>query len=225
VDLVFAGIDPLTGEPLDGNGDGQLDDLPAILGPTLVGEGPELPFVAADGYTLVVDGAPLIGTPQGRLLDQPELLVGHVIVLRNIDGSEQRRHTVESAVYQSGPKRLRLTTNTAAGSIEDSIAALGNWVQYTLHPRHLLVVSGSKRDWLDPRNQIVVRFQLAGADANLAPDVAGATAFTSNLDALPLPNAKFVRFEVLFRISPEVVALNNAELLPALDFLRIYAVR
>jgi hypothetical protein len=94
-----------------------------------------------------------------------------------------------------------------------------------LHPRHLLVVSGSKRDWLDPRNEITVRFQLANADASLAPDVANAGPWTTNLDGQSLTNRKFVRFEVLFRVSPEVVALDNVELLPALEFLRIYAVR
>jgi hypothetical protein len=225
VDLVFAGIDTATGRPVDTNGDGQLDDLPAVLGPTLVGTGPSLPFVAADGYTLVVSGAPLVGTPQGRYLDQPELLVGFVIVLKGINGTETRRHTVETAVYEPGPKRLRLTASTSEGSIEDSVDHLGDWVEYTLHPRHLLVVSGSKRDWLDPRNELRVRFQLAGADAQLAPDLASAGPWTSNLDGQSLTNRKFVRFEVQFRVSPDVVALNNLELMPALEFLRLFAVR
>jgi hypothetical protein len=225
VDLVFGGVDLATGRPIDSNGDGQLDDLPAVLGPTLVGNGPSLPFVAADGYTLVVSGAPLVGTPNGRLLDQPELLVGYVIVLKSLDGTKERHHTVEAAVYEPAPKRLRLTASTSEGSIEDSVEQLGDWVNYSLHPRHLLVVSGSKRDWLDPRNEITVRFQLANADASLAPDVANAGPWTTNLDGQSLTNRKFVRFEVLFRVSPEVVALDNVELLPALEFLRIYAVR
>jgi hypothetical protein len=225
VDLVFDGIDSATGRPIDTNGDGKLDDLAALLGPTLVGDGPELPFVSADDYTLVVDGSPIEGTEDGRLLDQPELLVGGVFVLSNLGGSQTRRHTVAAASYDATTKQLRLTATTTAGSVEDSVADLGDWVQFTLHPRHMLVTTGPKRDWLDPRNELSVRFQVTDSNAMLAPDEAAASAWTSDVSTLDIQNARFVRFEVRFRVDDEVVALDSADLLPALDFLRIFAVR
>lgn len=225
VDLVFAGIDPVTGRPIDTSGDGQLDDLAALLGPTLVGDGPELPFVSADDYTLVVDGSPIEGSEDGRLLDQPELLVGGVFVLSNLDGSETRRHTVASANYDATTKQLRLTATTTAGSVEDSVDDLGDWVEFMLHPRHMLVTTGPKRDWLDSRNELSVRFQVADANSMLSPDEASASTWTSDISSLDIQNARFVRFEVRFRVDEAVVALDSAELLPALDFLRIFAVR
>lgn len=225
VALVFEGIDPVTGAPIDLEGDGNLDDLEAVLGPDLVGPGPELPFVAADGYTLVVDGSPIAGTEEGRVLDQPELLIGSVFVLRSVGGDETRRHTVASATYDAVTQQLRLTANSSAGSVEDSVAALGDLVEMTLHPRHMLVTAGPKRDWLDPRNELTVRFQLAPADAMLSPDLAGVTEWTSDLSSLDLTGMKFVRFQVRFDVSPEVVALDLEDLIPELDFLRIFAVR
>ncbi|MEZ5978436.1 MAG: hypothetical protein R3F34_09480 [Planctomycetota bacterium] len=225
VDLVFAGIDKSTGEPIDSDGDGQLDDLAPVLGPALVGPGPQLPFVAADGTTIVVDGAPLMGTPQGRLLDQPELLVGYLVKLTATSGSGVRRHTVAAAEYVPGSQQLRLTTATSGGSLNDSIADLGGSASFSLHPRHLLLITGTQRDFLDPRNQVVVRFQLAGADDALQPDLTTATPWTSDVDSVSLTDKKFVRFEIRFVVSEDVVALNDLDMLPAIDFLRLFAVR
>jgi len=224
VALVFEGLDP-DGAPIDVEGDGKLDDLAAVLGPELVGPGPELPFVAADGYTLVVDGSELEGTEEGRVLDQPELLIGSVFVLKAVGGSATRRHTVAAATYDAVTKHLRLTATSSAGSVEDSVEALGDLVSFTLHPRHMLVTAGPKRDWLDPRNELRVRFQLAPATPMLSPDTDEATEWTSDLSSVDLVGMKFVRFEVVFDVSPEVVALDTEDLIPELDFLRIFAVR
>ena len=225
VPFTFGGIDPATGDVLDADGDGVVDDLPPILGPALLAAEPALPFVAADGRTLVVDASPLADTQDDVYLRNPELLKSFALVLAQADDpAVSQRYDVASASYD--PAALRLELTVAAGGPDlfalDPVGP-GGAVEFRLIPRFFRVATDGLADALPPNVRIQLLFEGAAADGDGAPDLSSGPLVpaTSDIALLDVPGLAYFRFEVLFDVAANGGGLAPDAPIPALEYLRL----
>ncbi len=216
----FGGIDPATGKVLDANKDGEVDDVPALLGPETLNVGPDVPYVALDGRTLLVDAHTLLGKPQDLYLRNTALLRSFAIVLEQVSNpASSARFDVAAATYNSVTAELALTVASNGPTLTSF--APGSAVRYRLIPRFFQVFTGAEADTLDPLSSITVRFQGTGASAAGLPSDSPVTGWTSNIADLTAKPVAFLRFEVLFDLGDAVTGLEPGDDLPSLDFLRV----
>ena len=211
----FGGTDPADGVVLDADGDGVVDDLPPLLGPTALAEAPSLPHVAADGRTLVVDATPLEGTADDVYLRNPLLLAGFALDLDT--GSERERYDVATASWDADAGTLSIEV-TSEGPPLDSLGA----AEASLVPRYFRVTTAGIPDALPPGAEVYVRFEGAAAGEDGQPASGEPLVpLTGDVTALELPGVAFVRFDVLFDIDADGEGATGGSPLPALAFTRI----
>ena len=221
VAFTFGGTDPATGAVLDLDGDGTVDALPPLLGPAPLAAAPTPPFVERDGRTLVMDAAPLAGTPGDVYLRNPALLRELGLVLVPAGGPAQT-FDVAAAGYEPGTRRLRLTV--AADGPELTPFA-GGPATAALVPRFFRVRAAGVPDQVPPGTAIEIRFQATGATPSGAPDGQNPlTGWTADAAQLGVPGVAYYRFEVRFDLDTAGLGLGAANALPGLpelDFLRL----
>lgn len=221
----FDGIDPSADPLAQGlvqTTDGEVDELPALLGPATVTSGPTAPFIAPDGRTLVVDASSLEGGANDLYLRNTRLTRNFVVRLSEIGNPINFRDfdVVAASAYDPASGLLSLTTSSQGPTL-DSFAPAGG-VEYTLVPRFFEVVTDDIADALPDSATVRIRFQGAFADLNGKPDEdAIAVDWTSDVADLNGVELDFVRFEVEFDIDALLEGLTAESPRPAINFLRL----
>jgi hypothetical protein len=225
----FAGTDAL--------GTGEIETLskavvplPAILGPETLGSAAPAPFVAADGYTLVLSAAslaPLItdaGTPSLDIyLRNPSLLTNFQLRLQ---GAVAKNFDVGSATYSDAGGVLQVTADPAGGSLAAFVATQGGpaAVDYQLIPRFFRAQTGLVKDFIPDSAYVRVTFQATGLAIDGGPDedspLVDWTPDIAKFNAVPAGSLKFFRWEVEFNLDKLGAGLTEGTIPVSLEFLR-----
>ena len=216
----YGGTDPGSGLVLDQDGDGQVDDLPPLLGPTVVQASPALPFIDVDGRTLVVDAGPLVNTLDDIYLRNTALLRDLALVLAQAGNPAVAvRFDVAAAAFDPGTGQLALTVSSAGPALT-AFDPPGP-EEYTLLPRFFRVRTNGLPDSLPPSASIAITFQGTGETPGGLPDDAGILVdWTGDAALLGMSPVKFFRFEVLFDVDAQGAGLSASTPLPELLFQR-----
>ncbi|MFO1010018.1 MAG: hypothetical protein U1F29_08150 [Planctomycetota bacterium] len=210
VSFAFGGVDPLDGRVLTSGASVPFDV--AELPPAIAGQlapAPTLPYVAADGRSLLVDGA-LVDDVYRRA---PQLAKRFLL---RLGGQE---FTVGAASFAPSTGILRLTVEESG----TPLAGFGTGAAFELVPRFFRAGSGPGFDELWSTQSIHVRFQAARADAFGRPDELSASALSADVAQLSTPGAswRFVRFVVEFDAGPLGSPGSAPGTAPFVDFLRL----
>ena len=222
IEFLFQGIDPVTGfvETTAQSVDPQAPILSGVIAAPMT-----LPYVAADGVTLVLDVTTLAG-PNDLYRRNASLL--ELFELEVDDGSTTTFEIVQ-AVTDELAGELRLTVaplNAGATDLSD----FGPGDLFDLVPRFFGIRTSGVKDFLPDSATVRIRFQAAPETALGAPDEANATPLTSDITELtnpmlpfsPLNNTdyRFFRFVVDFDIAA-IGDLSFSSPRPSLEFLRV----
>jgi len=218
----FGSIDPNTGHVLSTNG--EVDLAPPIIGPSVLAQAPNTPYIDHSGLDLVVDGGAWVGTNLEYLLERPQLLRHATIVLRSVSAPAlHKRFDVLTAKRVANSSLVELWLDGNGPLLYDFQP--GGALEASLHPTWLRAASNGVLDSLPDGAEIRIAFQATTADANGLPDESAATAPLFDAAALNAYAAnndlQFVRFDVLLLggPNPNPSALNAFK--PSLDFLRL----
>ncbi len=210
IQFLFDGTDPDTG--LVETTTEVVADLPAILAPAAAVETPGLPDVAADGRTMLFDGA--------------EIPVDDAIYRRNPNLFRRFRlrvgvedHDVTAAAYDEETGVLSLT-------VESDLPTTG---MVEVFPRYFAVSTNGVADAMPDSSTVLVSFQATGANSLGDPDESaifpGNNAWATDVDdlsgALGNTDFRFFRFQMSFDILADNSDLSFNTPRPIVDFLRI----
>ena len=226
VEFAFAGVDPATGEVLDVDADGFVDDLAPVLGGADVdtdpSDGLSVPYISEDGRTLVVDGSPLAGSGFDDVyLRSPALMQDFMLVLfRSGDPQTNQRFRIEAASYDEESAELSLSINISLPDLHSFPPEGG--VDFSVLPRFLEVVA-SGVDTLPASTSVRIHFEGAGVDADGEPVTDELLVpSTADASALGVAGLAFFRFRVDFDIQTDpLVPLSASAPRPGLNFLRL----
>jgi len=215
VRFFFDGTDPADGSVLREGGRQRLAD--PILGPAQLGAG-EPPYLA-DERTIVFDASRLADDVYAR---NPNLT--RLFSVKLEDGADPGNfalHSVESAAYDAGTGRLRLTVSTEGPALADFGAA--GAVAASLIPNHFLVSTSGEQGSYPDGTLITVGFEATTADAEGNPSAAGATGFVTDIGALTddALDYRFFRFRIEFNLDTEDGSVDLSTPRPSLFFFRV----
>ena len=218
----FGGTDPVTGHVRTSGG--QVEMLDPLIGPAALQSAPALPYVSADGYTLVADASALAGGANAFLLDDPQLMTHFLVELSEVGApANLARFDAVAVTHDAAAGELRFSVDAAGPSLTSFQPAGG--VQAAVHPAWFRVATNGVVDALPDSTSVRIQLQATEADASGQPDESAATAFTSNfLDLNFHPgnrDLRFVRFDVLFDLDAQGNGLSAQSPVPSLDFLRV----
>ncbi len=224
--LQFGGTSAATG--LVQTSSGMVSTLPPILTGTLQSPaGGVPPFIATDGFTVVVDATPLLPpSANAYLLDAPQLLQRYLVQLSK-SPSLVDRFDVVAASFNPANNRLTLTVDGAGTPLAPQF---GPGDAFELQPAFFRISTNGAADALPDEASVGVLFQVTTADANGQPnDPSGnfpaGTTFTSDVGQINAnagnPAFRFVRFQVEFDIDVQGNGLSPSSPIPSVDFLRI----
>ncbi len=226
VEFEFGGVNTTTGAVLTTAG---VVDLEAALlsTPTINLGGNTVPYITVPsgndpgGRTLVISGAPLVGTDEEALLANPALFESYQIQLA--DGVNSRRYDVVSASYDSNTQRLTLVVDGDGPSLL-SFPGLTTQTDVSVHRAFFRIFSSGNADALPAPAAVQIRLQATESDPLTGlPDPTAVTALTADVASLNTVGngeLRFVRFEVLFDIGP-LTSGQADNPIPALKFFRL----
>ncbi len=219
VEFLFAGIDPLTGR-IDTDG-GMVTDLPAILGPIPVGQGPGTARLKTGGQGLEIERSAL---PQ-PYRESIQLLVEFELRLA-VPGSGASQSYVIEAVTSDGDGPLVCLHAAGDGPSPGEILAGGGEVQASVIPRFLAVETAGAAGSLPNGASVEISFDATLSNSFNEPDntlsysASHAGAFTSNVEDLSATPWTWVRYRVIFDLAGDGV-LPLDQPLPGLRLLRL----
>ena len=240
VTFLFGGVQTDPGPSLEEDGkvltsDGVVVDLPAVLGPLVVGLAGTA--IQPDGNTLVVSGqGPLDsllndstnGVSNDVYLRAPALMRDFVLRM-DVQGNPQLRgrFNVIDASYDEAAFVLTLRVeDNPDGDLLDFVDRAGSGaVIFRLIPRFFRVVTDGVEGALPDSSFVRIRFQGASADAIGNPDEANLlqdwTGDISKFNDLPDGALQFFRFQVEFDLDAQSAGLTVDTDPIQIDFLRV----
>ena len=228
VDFAFGGTDTTTGLVQDLDANELVDDLASILGGAGVDTDPSdgsdvVPYITADGRSLVVDATSLAGAGFNDVyLRNPALVRNFALVLsRTGDPNTNQRFVVEAASYDEATGEMTLTIGTLVPDLFSFPS--GGGVDFSVLPRFFEVETSGTTDSLPSTASVTITFEGAEIDANGDP-VTDTLLVESTADAndLNVAGVAFFRFTVDFDINTDPMAQLSANSpRPGLRFLRV----
>ncbi|MBL8857922.1 MAG: hypothetical protein JNL28_05410 [Planctomycetes bacterium] len=192
---------------------GNVPELSPILTGTLAAS-PALPFIAADGRSVVFDTTAIT---DDVYLRNPALV--RQFVLR-VSGATVRRFEITGATYDSTANTLRVT-------VADSGSPLAMLTgTAAVIPRFFRVAENGTFDTLSSSSSIKIEFQAAPAAPSGLPNESLTTPWVTNITALNTSvspantTLRFFRFRVSFEIGIGAPNLNFDTPTPSIDFLK-----
>lgn len=216
ITFAFGGLDEAGLVATSGSGaDAIVHELPPVFAGSIAAE-PALPFVAADGRTLVLDAAALSDDIYARnpfLLRRFELQMTHGAAITKLD--------VAGASLDPTTGVMRITVAQSGTPLSN----FGPNSTVALIPRFFRVATNEELDSLPGSSSIRIELQAAPAIGPTGPDEEHATAWTSRAaDLVPSSSSaplRYLRFRVTFDVAAGGSTLSPDAPRPSLDFLRV----
>jgi hypothetical protein len=200
--------------------DGTLvDQLDPILGPDVLGNVGNPPYLQPDGRTIVFDGG-LLGPDDQLYLENTNLLRQFTVQLVDTDDATNfESFRVVAAAYDDGSGELTLSVDPNGPGLDEFLA--GGPIEASLVPHWFRMVTLGVADSYPQDTVVTVFFEGTGTDPLTGgPDEVNTSGEVTVIDDLNLQNWDFVRFRVEFNLDEDGNGVDLSTPRPALDHLR-----